>query len=220
MKDPAFLLYYENFIVGIQGFTDQEVGAYFRLLLRQADKGHMTTEDMKNVCQTYDTSWPKISSKFKIDAEGKFYNKRLQDEIEKRASYCNSRRKNREHMNKICKTYVPHMEDANANEDEDAIKDKITDRIEAFRTSLLIYKSEYGEEMIEAFFLYWSEKNPSGKKMRFELQKTWETPRRLKTWANREKVQGKQYKQKWGHQTVTDDDIREQAEYLKKKGVI
>lgn len=41
--------------------------------------------------------------------------------------------------------------------------------------------------MLRAFFDYWSEPNREKTKMRFEQQKTWDTKRRLSTWANREK---------------------------------
>ena len=32
------------------------------------------------------------------------------------------------------------------------------------------------------FFFYWTEPNPSNTKMRFELEKTWDTKRRLMRW--------------------------------------
>lgn len=60
-------------------------------------------------------------------------------------------------------------------------------RKEDFRKSLIPYVETYGREMIRAFFDYWTEKNRSCTKMRFELEKTWETARRLATWSNREK---------------------------------
>ena len=42
--------------------------------------------------------------------------------------------------------------------------------------------------MIRAFFDYWSELNKSETKMRLDTEKTWELPRRLSVWANREKI--------------------------------
>lgn len=45
---------------------------------------------------------------------------------------------------------------------------------------------QYPEKMREAFISYWTEKNKSGTKMRFELEKTWDLARRLNTWASRE----------------------------------
>lgn len=37
---------------------------------------------------------------------------------------------------------------------------------------------------LEKFISYWSEKNISGTKQRWQMQKTWETKRRLATWFN------------------------------------
>ena len=54
-----------------------------------------------------------------------------------------------------------------------------------------LLRSQYPKEMIRAFFDYWSELNKSETKMRYELEKTWELPRRLATWASREKVPSK-----------------------------
>lgn len=46
---------------------------------------------------------------------------------------------------------------------------------------------EYGETLLNQFYLYWSEKNTSGKKMRFEMEKTWDLSRRLQRWFNNQK---------------------------------
>lgn len=60
-----------------------------------------------------------------------------------------------------------------------------------FGQSLVPYMERYGKEMIRAFFDYWSELNKSETKMRFETNKTWEVAKRLATWANNEKFNGK-----------------------------
>ena len=41
--------------------------------------------------------------------------------------------------------------------------------------------------MLRKFFDYWSEMNKSRTKMRYEGEKTWETSKRLATWASRDK---------------------------------
>jgi hypothetical protein len=56
-----------------------------------------------------------------------------------------------------------------------------------FMNDCATYAPTYGKAMIRAFFDYWTEKNKSGTKMRFELEKTWELSKRLATWANRDK---------------------------------
>lgn len=55
-------------------------------------------------------------------------------------------------------------------------------RERTFRDSLVPFVSKYGEDMIRAFCDYWTERNKSGTKMRFELEKTWDTARRLIRW--------------------------------------
>ena len=74
---------------------------------------------------------------------------------------------------------------------KDAAKAATLSRKESFYQSLVPYVGQYPKEMIRAFFDYWSELNKSETKMRYELEKTWELPRRLATWASREKVPSK-----------------------------
>lgn len=74
---------------------------------------------------------------------------------------------------------------------KDAAKAATLSRKESFYQSLVPYVGQYPKKMIRAFFDYWSELNKSETKMRYELEKTWELPRRLATWASREKVPSK-----------------------------
>lgn len=69
---------------------------------------------------------------------------------------------------------------------KDAAKAATLSRKEAFYQSLIPFVGLYPKEMIRAFFDYWSEQNKSGTKMRFELEKTWELSRRLRTWEKKE----------------------------------
>lgn len=71
--------------------------------------------------------------------------------------------------------------------DKDAAKAATLSRKEKFGQSLIPYVEKYGKEMIREFFDYWSEMNKSKSKMRFEQQPTWETSKRLATWAKRER---------------------------------
>lgn len=71
---------------------------------------------------------------------------------------------------------------------KDAAKAATLSRKESFYQLLVPFVGQYPKEMIRAFFDYWSELNKSGTRMRYELEKTWELPRRLSTWANRERM--------------------------------
>jgi hypothetical protein len=59
-------------------------------------------------------------------------------------------------------------------------KDKEAD----FKKSLQPFLEKYGKELLNNFFLYWTEKNPNGKKMKFEMQKTFDVSRRLAKWKS------------------------------------
>lgn len=71
---------------------------------------------------------------------------------------------------------------------KNAAKAATLSRKESFYQSLVPFVGKYQKEMIRSFFDYWSELNKSETKMRYELEKTWELPKRLATWANREKM--------------------------------
>lgn len=79
-------------------------------------------------------------------------------------------------------------------------------RREAFRESLREYELEYGNQMIENFYLYWAEKTSNDNQMRFEMiieaKKTWELKMRIARWKKNNFDNGKQSKQS------TDDAIR------------
>ena len=67
------------------------------------------------------------------------------------------------------------------------IKQDIGERKKIFYDSLLPYTQKYKKEMLREFFEYWVEPTHNKKKMRFELEKTWDIVRRLRTWQSREK---------------------------------
>jgi uncharacterized protein YdaU (DUF1376 family) len=95
-KDPAFLFYVQDFNDGTQDFTDEEVGAYLRLLLFQFSQGHLPLDRIKRKLNSnFERLWPVLSIKFIQDEHGNYYNERLQNEQVKRMSYCQSRRANK-----------------------------------------------------------------------------------------------------------------------------
>ena len=47
---------------------------------------------------------------------------------------------------------------------------------------------DYPEEMKAAFVSYWTEPNASRTRVRYQMERTWDTKRRLATWASRDKV--------------------------------
>lgn len=59
-------------------------------------------------------------------------------------------------------------------------------RRDEFYQQLVPSVATYPKAMIRDFFNYWSEANASRTKMKFELERTWDTKLRLTTWENKE----------------------------------
>lgn len=63
----------------------------------------------------------------------------------------------------------------------------IQERIDEFTEDIRRFENLYPREMLNDFWSYWTEKNKNGTKFRAEMEKTWDTGRRLKNWAKRDK---------------------------------
>ena len=94
-KDPAFLFYYQDFLVGVDKFSNAAVGAYIKCLCHQAHEGCINIEHMKKICRDKKTFDAVISKFHKIDGNGNMMNDRLDIEVRKRKLYSKSRAENR-----------------------------------------------------------------------------------------------------------------------------
>jgi len=74
------------------------------------------------------------------------------------------------------------------NRTEQNRTEEIGHRTLSFKEKVKAFSERYPEEMLRAFFEYWIEQNPSKTKLRFELEKTWDTKLRLIRWARREGI--------------------------------
>ena len=92
---------------------------------------------------------------------------------------------------------------------------KITNNISNRRNDFVfeVLTFEYDESILNGFIDYWTEPNKSNTKMKFELNKTWKTALRLKTWAANQKKWDKPKSNSKGMSKV-DAQINE---YLKGK---
>ncbi|QNS40154.1 hypothetical protein H0S70_07000 [Chryseobacterium manosquense] len=61
---------------------------------------------------------------------------------------------------------------------------KVLSEVE-FQNSLIPFVDEFGKKTVREFFNYWSEKSATGQ-MRFQMNKTWDSKKRLTTWKNNE----------------------------------
>ena len=66
-----------------------------------------------------------------------------------------------------------------------SLKETLPFRKKAFMEECKTFGDKYDHEMINSFYNYWAQENRSGRKMLFEMQKTWNTAMRLASWAER-----------------------------------
>ena len=122
-KDPAFLFYSSDFLNGVADLTMEERGQFITLLCLQHQKGTLTDKTIRLSLGSVSVD---VLSKFSKDKDGNFFNERLQEEIEKRIQFTESRRNNgskggRPKNNTKPLGLAKHnlMEDVNENENED-----------------------------------------------------------------------------------------------------
>jgi hypothetical protein len=122
-KDPAFLFYSSDFLNGVADLTMEERGQFITLLCLQHQKGTLTDKTIRLCLGSVSVD---VLSKFSKDKDGNFFNERLNEEIEKRIQFTESRRNNgskggRPKNNTKPLGLAKHnlMEDVNENENED-----------------------------------------------------------------------------------------------------
>jgi len=88
MKDPAILFYTSDFLTGTAFFTDEQRGQYIRLLCEQHQNGHIPENHMVSICFSLAS---RVVKKFVKDSDGNYYNERMEEEIEKRRHFLDTR---------------------------------------------------------------------------------------------------------------------------------
>lgn len=98
-RDPAFLFFPGDWLGGTMLFTRSHKGAYMDLLMAQFNNGHMALHEIKTILGSdFDEMWKSVlEKKFKQDADGLYYNEKLEYEMLRRKKYVVSRLKNLEH---------------------------------------------------------------------------------------------------------------------------
>jgi hypothetical protein len=159
----SFEFEYEKWIAGTAFLSRKEKGAYLDLLCMQAEKGHMTLQEIKDILNGDFDCWEKLKSKFTLE-DGLYYNRKL------------------ESIKKVKKTKPEIVIDRSK------IEQRIKESKLKFYEDCKPYLEKYPKEMLRAFYNYWTELNKSNTKMKYELQQTFEIGKRLATWAGRDKT--------------------------------
>jgi hypothetical protein len=151
-KDPAVLLYTQDFLVGTLSMTDEQRGKYIYLLCLQHQKGKLTLVDLKSKLTDEDIE---VAERFPLQADGFYYNQRMYDEAIKRKNYTESRRSNRTKktndidVKKISQSYVNRME--NENEDVNVNVNTLVNKNENKNANVIV------DESVSSLFDDWNE---------------------------------------------------------------
>lgn len=146
-KDPAFLFYSSDFLTGTIILNFEERGKYITILALMHQQGRMNEE---TICFIVGSVSVNLKSKFGIDKNGFWFNKRLEEETEKRNNFTKSRRDNglkggRKAKDKPTNNHMlnhmdNHMEDENENRNESII---ITNGKKYLNTDFEILPEQY-----------------------------------------------------------------------------
>lgn len=117
-KSPAINFYTSDFLTGTTFMSNEQVGAYIRLLSYQHQLGHLSEQQVMSITQDN-----VVLLKFQKDENGLYFNERMEQEITKKNKYSESRSNNRKksdkdetssssnnnHMKNICNSYEKDM---------------------------------------------------------------------------------------------------------------
>jgi uncharacterized protein YdaU (DUF1376 family) len=191
----SFVLY-ADLIKSIEHLTNEEKGILFNHLLEYVN-------DMKPILtdRLILTAWKPIELQLKRDLIKFEEVKAKRSEAGKRSAELRALKS--DEINATNSTSVESVKQTSTNSTDnvnvnvtDNVNDNVINKKEskpsletrslAFKETLRPFINKFGVDMVKNFYGYWSEPNQSKTKMLFEMQKTWDTSRRLETWSKRE----------------------------------
>lgn len=124
-KDPIFPLYYNDIDRSTKTWTDEEFGAYMRLLMEQWDKGGLPKDYQRltRIATSLQTTWPLLKDKF-VEVDGQLKNLVLEGHREKRLKHKQKQKENIQKRYQKPTKNIP-LEDEYENENELGIDFKL-----------------------------------------------------------------------------------------------
>ena len=176
---------YADWIHSIKYLTDEQAGKLLKHLLSYVNDEEPETDDpiiyitfdpIKQQLKRDLEKWDVIRGK-RSDAGKKSAEKRAQQKLTSVESVKQTS------TNPTVNDNVNVTVNVNDNVIVNDTKSTILNRESEFKNSLQPFLEQYGKDLLNDFYLYWTEKKPKGKKMLFELQKTFDIERRLARWS-------------------------------------
>lgn len=183
MKLPHFAFYPSDFYMKTMNLSDAQVGRYMRLLCNQWINGPLDSVPVD------------LQEYFELTEKG-YVNMRLEEERVKASSKhkqtseaAKKRWQERTHK-RTNKQPEPEPEpelkqESDNNKSAPKVATSLEDRKDSFRKKVFSYRDKYENDMLEDFCTYWSEHNEGGRKMLFEMKKTFNIGLRLSNWKKK-----------------------------------
>jgi len=138
-KNPVFPLYYNDIDRSTRDWSDEEFGAYMRLLMHQWDKGSLPKDYQRltRIATSLSTTWDMLKDKFPQD--GEVLKNRVLEDI--RTKYLKHREKQKSNIEKRYQTSTKHT----------TKKIPLEDEYEIEKENIVFNKNSLSPKMVEVF---------------------------------------------------------------------
>ena len=177
----SFLLYCD-LIHTVQKLNDEQAGKLFKHVLEYVNDLNPATEDIIT-----DLCFEPIKQNLKRDLRKYESTCEKRSEAGKKSAELRAAKSN-ERSTVVNENVRNSTVSVNVNDNVNVINNNIDSRKLKFADTLKPFIDIYGKDLIKDFYGYWTEPNKSNTKFKKELEKTWDTKRRLENWAKNDKT--------------------------------
>jgi hypothetical protein len=173
-KDKKGFILYADQKELFEQLPDEKAGQLIKFIMKYVNDENPSTEDL-----IINLAFTPIKQQLKRDLQ-KFKQTKVNRSIAGKAG-ADKRWQNIANDSKRISSIAKMAVNDNVNVNDKVIL-SIAERKMNFANQLAIYKKDYSKDILNEFYLYWTEHGTNDKKMRFEKQTSFDVSRRLNNW--------------------------------------
>jgi hypothetical protein len=173
-KDKKGFILYADQKELFEQLPDDKAGQLIKFIMKYVNDENPSTEDL-----IINLAFTPIKQQLKRDLQ-KFEQTKVNRSIAGKAG-ADKRWQNIANDSKRISSIAKMAVNDNVNVNDKVIL-SIAERKINFANQLAIYKKDYSKDILNEFYLYWTEHGTNDKKMRFEKQTSFDISRRLNNW--------------------------------------
>jgi hypothetical protein len=173
-KDKKGFILYADQKELFEQLPDDKAGQLIKFIMKYVNDEDPSTDDL-----IINLAFTPIKQQLKRDLQ-KFEQTKVNRSIAGKAG-ADKRWQNVTNDSKRIPTIAKIADNVNVNVNDKVIV-SIAERKMNFANQLAIYKKDYSKDILNEFYLYWTEHGTNDKKMRFEKQTSFDVSRRLNNW--------------------------------------